>query len=98
MEGTIDAESKILLDYNLIKQVIMVYDHQVILNREDPMAAILMPFQTPVLTDGDPTSEILAEDIRRRLNAFCREHDLDAHVTKIRVWESGGCYAEVGPE
>lgn len=98
MEGTIDAESKILIDYNTIKQVVDVYDHQVILNREDPMVAALAPFQTPVLTDGDPTSEILAEDIRARLNGFCREHGMDARVTRVRVWESDGCYAEVDAE
>lgn len=95
MEGTIDATSKILLDYNIIKQVVEVYDHQVILNKDDPMVKALSPFQLPVLTDGDPTSELLAEDIRERLNRFCVEAGVDARVTKIRVWESDGCYAEV---
>ena len=98
MEGTIDAASKILIDYNSIKQVVDVYDHQVILNRDDPMVAALAPFQTPVLTDGDPTSEILAEDIRTRLNTFCREHNMDTRVCRVRVWESEGCYAEVDAE
>ena len=95
MEVTIDATSKILLDYNIIKQVVEVYDHQVILNKDDPMVKALSPFQLPVLTDGDPTSELLAEDIRERLNRFCGEAGVDARVTKIRVWESDGCYAEV---
>ena len=98
MDGTIDATSKILLDYNIIKQVVDVYDHQVILNREDPMVKALSPFQLPLLTDGDPTSELLAEDIRARLNRFCSEVGVDARVTKVRVWESEGCYAEVGAE
>ena len=88
MEGTIDATSKILLDYNIIKQVVEVYDHQVILNKDDPMVKAISPFQLPVLTDG-------AEDIRERLNRFCGEAGVDARVTKIRVWESDGCYAEV---
>ncbi len=95
MEGTIDATSKILIDYNIVKQVVEVYDHQVILNKDDPMAAAILPFQNPVLTNGDPTSELLAEDIRERLNGFCRENGMDAHVTRVRVWESDGCYAEV---
>lgn len=98
MEGTIDATSKILIDYNIIRQIVNTYDHQVILNREDPMVAALSPFQTAVLTDGDPTSELLAEDIRSRLNAFCLEHQMDVHVSRIRVWESDGCYAEVGAQ
>ncbi|MDU9375771.1 hypothetical protein McpSp1_03500 [Methanocorpusculaceae archaeon Sp1] len=98
MEGIIDATSKILIDYNIVKQVVEVYDHQVILNKDDPLAAAILPFQQPVLTNGDPTSELLAEDIRYRLNSFCRENNMDAHVTKVRVWESDGCYAEVDAE
>lgn len=95
MEGTIDPVSRILIDYNCIKHIVEVYDHQVILNREDPMAAAILPFQTPVLTDGDPTSELLASDIRTSLDGFCRDQGIDARVTKVRVWESDGCYAEV---
>ena len=96
MEGTIDATSKILLDYNIIKQVVEVYDHQVILNKDDPMVTALSPFQLPVLTDGDPPRELLAEDLRARLNRFCGEAGVDPQGAKLRVWESDGCYAEVG--
>jgi 6-pyruvoyltetrahydropterin/6-carboxytetrahydropterin synthase len=98
MEGMIDATSKILLDYDIIKQVVDVYDHQVILNRDDPIVKVLSPFQLPVLMDGDPTSELLATDIRERLNLFCNEADIDAWVMKVRVWESDSCYAEVNAE
>jgi len=98
MEGTIDATSKILLDYNIIRQVAEVYDHQVILNKNDPMVKALSPFQLPVLTDGDPTSELLAADIRARLNRSCGEAGANARVTRVRVWESDGCYAEVNAE
>ena len=95
MEGVPDAKSSILVDYNIIKNIINIDDHQVILNKDDPLVEAIAPFQTPVLTNGDPSSELLAEDIRSRLDAFCREHDMEAHVSKIRVWESDGCYAEV---
>jgi 6-pyruvoyltetrahydropterin/6-carboxytetrahydropterin synthase len=98
MEGTIDTTSKILLDYNIIKQVMEVYDHQVILNKDDPMIEALSSFQLPVLTNGDPTSELLATDIRERLSRFCSETGVDARVAKVRVWESDGCYAEVDAE
>jgi 6-pyruvoyltetrahydropterin/6-carboxytetrahydropterin synthase len=98
MEGTIDTTSKILLDYNIIKQVTEVYDHQVILNKDDPMIEVLSSFQLPVLTNGDPTSELLATDIRERLNRFCSETGVDARVVKVRVWESDSCYAEVNAE
>ena len=93
--GEIDETSKILIDYNIIKNIIEVFDHQVILNKDDPLAAVLAPFQKPVLTDGDPSSELLAADIRDRINQFCTEHRMNARVNKIRVWESDGCFAEV---
>ncbi|MDO5843561.1 MAG: 6-carboxytetrahydropterin synthase [Methanocorpusculum sp.] len=95
MEGTPAEQSKILIDYNIIKNIIDIYDHQVILNKDDPLVAAIAPFQTPVLTNGDPTSELIAEDIKNRLNKFCEEQKMSASVLKIRVWESEGCYAEV---
>ncbi|HJJ55420.1 MAG TPA: 6-carboxytetrahydropterin synthase [Methanocorpusculum sp.] len=95
MDGTIDSNTKILMDYNLIKEIISRYDHQVILNKEDPMSEALKQFQSPVLTDGDPTSELLAENIKDQINQFCKQSLITAHVSKIRVWESDGCYAEI---
>lgn len=95
MEGEPANQTKILIDYNIVKNIINIYDHQVILNKDDPLVAAIAPFQTPVLTNGDPTSELLAEDIMRRLNDFAKEHDMSARVVKIRVWESDGCYAEI---
>lgn len=98
MDGTPDGKTQILIDYNIIKNIVNVYDHQVVLNKDDPMVEALSRFQTPVLTNGDPTSERLAEDIRERLNTFCKENDMNARVVKLRVWESEGCYAEVFSE
>jgi len=96
--GEIEEKSKILIDYNIIKQIIDVYDHQIILNKDDPLVKAVAPYQTPVLTDGDPSSELIAEDIRNRINTFCRENNLTAKVSFVRVWESAGSYAEVGEE
>ena len=96
MTGEIEEKSKILIDYNSIKQIVDIYDHQIILNKDDPMVLAVAPFQQPVLTNGDPTSELIAEDIRDRLNIFAKENNLDAKVVKIRVWESEGSFAEVG--
>jgi len=95
MEGTPEKDSGILLDYNIIKDIINVYDHQVILNKNDPLVAVLSPFQTPVLTDEDPSSEVIAADMLKRINQYCKEKHLDARVKKIRLWESDGCYTEV---
>lgn len=96
MAGEIEEKSKILIDYNSIKHIVDVYDHQIILNKDDPLVSAVAPYQQPVLTNGDPSSELIAEDIRNRLNVFCRENKLNAKVVKIRVWESEGSYAEVG--
>ncbi|MDD1673765.1 MAG: 6-carboxytetrahydropterin synthase, partial [Methanomicrobiales archaeon] len=36
IEGKIDESTQILMDYNRIKEIIEQFDHQVILNEEDP--------------------------------------------------------------
>lgn len=95
IDGAIDSMSNILLDYNFVKQVVEIYDHQVILNKDDPMVKALSAFQRPVLTNGDPTSEQIAIDIRTQLDRFCENAGIDARVTRVRVWESENCYAEV---
>src|SRR5512136_2808111 len=67
LAGEPDAGTGILVDFNVIKEVIERFDHQVILNREDPMVACLEKFQPVVTTVGDPSSELLAGEIRRLL-------------------------------
>ncbi|HDR73025.1 MAG TPA: 6-carboxytetrahydropterin synthase [Methanoculleus sp.] len=94
MEGRVDETTRILVDYNCIKEVVRRFDHQVILNVDDPMIECLSRFQEVVTTDGDPTSELLAAVIAQAINDACRTQNLDARVTRIRVWESTSCYAE----
>ena|SRR5271157_2188985 len=95
IEGEPDATTCILLDYNVIKLAIGKYDHQIILNRDDPMAACIEKFQHVLTTPGDPTSELLARIFKDDLDAICRAQGIAAHVMKIRVWESPNCYAEI---
>jgi 6-pyruvoyltetrahydropterin/6-carboxytetrahydropterin synthase len=94
LRGEPDARTGILVDFNVIKEVIERFDHQVILNREDPMVACLAEFQPVVTTDGDPSSEHLAGEIRRLLDRECHLNGSGARVTRIRVWESDTCWAE----
>jgi 6-pyruvoyltetrahydropterin/6-carboxytetrahydropterin synthase len=94
LAGEPDARTGILVDFNVIKEVVERFDHQVILNREDPMVACLGQFQTVVTTDGDPSSETLAGEIRRLLDRECHPGGTGARVTRIRVWESDTCCAE----
>ena len=64
MEGEPDPATQILIDYSLIKQVIEKYDHQIILNRDDPMVPRIEEFHPVITTPGDPTSELIAAIIR----------------------------------
>jgi 6-pyruvoyltetrahydropterin/6-carboxytetrahydropterin synthase len=96
IEGEPDAKTQIVVDYNIIKEVVYRYDHRILLNEADPMAACIGQFQTVITTPGDPTSELLAVLLRDQLNEECRKQGAQASVKKIRVWESPGCYAELG--
>ncbi|NMB79310.1 MAG: 6-carboxytetrahydropterin synthase [Methanomicrobiales archaeon] len=95
MEGEPDPATQIMIDYSLIKQVINKYDHQIILNRDDPMVPRIREFHPVITTPGDPTSELIASLIRDDLYATCRDHGIKATVPKIRVWESPTSCAEL---
>ena len=95
VDGQVDPVTGILADYNMIRETIETYDHQVILNENDPMVACLTKFQPVITTPGDPTSELLAALIRARIDQACKSAGLDAPVVKIRVWESPTCFAEI---
>ena len=95
MEGEPDPETQILIDYSLIKQVIDKYDHQIILNIDDPMVLRIQEFHPVITTPGDPTSELMAAIIRDDLSTVCRDLGIKARVSKIRVWESPTACAEL---
>ena len=96
IEGETDSTTCILVDYNTIKDVLLRYDHQVILNEADPMVPCIRQFQDVITTPGDPTSELLAGEMRELINQACAMQQNPARVSRIRVWESGTCYAEIG--
>jgi 6-pyruvoyltetrahydropterin/6-carboxytetrahydropterin synthase len=95
MEGEPDPVTKILIDYSMIRKIVDKYDHQIILNQEDPMVPRIQEFHQVITTPGDPTSELMASLIRDDLRAFCREQGIKATVPKIRVWESPTAFAEL---
>jgi 6-pyruvoyltetrahydropterin/6-carboxytetrahydropterin synthase len=95
MEGEPDPVTQILIDYSMIKQVINKYDHQIILNQDDPMVPCIQKFNPVITTPGDPTSELIAVLIRDDLYAICREMGIKATIPKIRVWESPTSCAEL---
>jgi 6-pyruvoyltetrahydropterin/6-carboxytetrahydropterin synthase len=94
IEGTVDDTTKILMDYNAIKIIVDHFDHQIILNHDDPMVECISQFQEVITTPGDPTSELLAMLIRDMIQGYCQEQGTQAVVSRVRVWESPTCYAE----
>ncbi|MFA7562333.1 MAG: 6-carboxytetrahydropterin synthase [Methanoculleus sp.] len=94
IDGTADERTGIVLDYNTIKEVVGRFDHQVILNADDPMGACIEEFHPIVTTPGDPTSELLAVLIADMIDTEAAQQGYNARVAKIRVWESTTCYAE----
>jgi 6-pyruvoyltetrahydropterin/6-carboxytetrahydropterin synthase len=95
VEGEPNSRTNILIDYNTIKEIVGKYDHQTILNAEDPMVPYIEKFQPVITTPGDPTSELLALLIRQELYAYCKIHGIDVDIPRIRVWESPNSYAEL---
>ncbi len=95
MEGEPDPATKILIYYSMLKKIIDRYDHQIILNEEDPMVPRIREFHEVITTPGDPTSELMAGIIRDDIHTFCRDEGIRATVTKIRVWESPTAFAEL---
>nr|WP_319376912.1 6-carboxytetrahydropterin synthase [uncultured Methanoregula sp.] len=95
MEGEPNPATQIVIDYSLIKKIVNKYDHQIILNQDDPMVPRIREFHPVITTPGDPTSELIASIIREDLYAACRELGIKATVPKIRVWESPTSCAEL---
>jgi 6-pyruvoyltetrahydropterin/6-carboxytetrahydropterin synthase len=95
IRGEPDATTQILIDYNLIKLTIGKYDHQIILNCDDPMVPRIQEFHPVIITPVDPTSELIAVLIRNDLYAVCRDLGITATIPKIRVWESPTSCAEL---
>ncbi|MDD1705027.1 MAG: 6-carboxytetrahydropterin synthase [Methanoregula sp.] len=95
VEGEPERTTNILIDYNAIKEIVGKYDHQTILNADDPMAPCIEKFQRVITTPGDPTSELLALLLRNDLNTYCKEQGIDATIPRIKVWESPNSYAEL---
>jgi 6-pyruvoyltetrahydropterin/6-carboxytetrahydropterin synthase len=98
LEGSVDELSGILVDYNEIKAIVDRFDHQIILNENDPMVSCIGQFQSVITTSSDPTSEVLAHVLMDQINDHCAASDRSARVVRIRVWESDTCYAELSHE
>jgi 6-pyruvoyltetrahydropterin/6-carboxytetrahydropterin synthase len=74
-----------LMDYRSIKQYFKdLYDHMLILYKEDPLVEVLQYMVPITVLDSNPTAENLAVKIKQDLKAF-----------KVRIHESEDNFAEV---
>ena len=96
--GMTDKKTNILVDYNEIKKIIHRYDHEIILNENDPMVPRIQEFHPVVTTPGDPTSELLALLIRDAIEEKYADSGRNIIVDRIIVWESPTGYAELNNE
>jgi 6-pyruvoyltetrahydropterin/6-carboxytetrahydropterin synthase len=93
--GPLD-ELGMVVDFARIKEalegwILAHWDHRMILQRGDPMAAVLKEKGEPVFElDGPPTAEIMAAHL------FDVARDAGLPVTQVRVWESEASVAGYG--
>lgn len=95
IDGSVDEQTQILIDFNCIKNIVNHFDHQVILNENDPMVSCIQQYHEVVTTPADPTSEHLAAIMADMINQEAKQSGINANVKKIRIWESTSCYAEI---
>ncbi len=86
-------EQGMALDFVNLKDVVGKWiddelDHRVFLSKDDPVAHILLEVGEPVLlTDGNPTAELLAKMI------FEYVASQGLNVLKVEFWETKNCRA-----
>jgi 6-pyruvoyltetrahydropterin/6-carboxytetrahydropterin synthase len=103
-------------DYKALKTVVLRelerFDHAMLLAADDPQREVFAPFseRLVLLEDGDPTTEVLARHLFRRVAAAFRPgrevEDGGAtyrvpegvRVEAVRVWETATTWAEYGEE
>jgi 6-pyruvoyltetrahydropterin/6-carboxytetrahydropterin synthase len=94
---TVQSESLdnrgMVVDFAEIKQSVSqwiddMFDHRLILHKEDPLAPLLLERGEPVqVVDVNPT----AENIAKLIFDFCRS--LNFPVVEVRLWETPSCFA-----
>jgi len=101
-------------DYKVLKAVVLAelerFDHAMLLAADDPHRGAFAPFQERVvlLDEGDPTTEVLARHLFRRVAAAFRPGveivngaatyrvPEGVRVERVRVWETATTWGEYG--
>ncbi|MDD5704882.1 MAG: 6-carboxytetrahydropterin synthase [Kiritimatiellae bacterium] len=76
------------------------WDHAFCMNRDDPRFAQLQSaFGSHVtgFAGRDPTTEVLAEELYRRIEAELPGLGNGVRLRRVRVWETASCWAEYEP-
>jgi len=103
-------------DYKVLKAVVVAelerFDHAMLLAADDPHREVFAPFAERVvlLDEGDPTTEVLARHLFRRVAAAFRPGVEIANgaatyrvpegvrVERVRVWETATTWGEYGED
>ena len=87
-----------VVDFADIRDVVKTWiddnlDHRMILNREDPLVAVLTELgEAHYVIDANPTAENIAAHIHEMTSSD------SLHISEIRLWETPNSYATFTPE
>ncbi len=110
-------ENDMVCDYKVLKLVMSRelerFDHAMVLAADDPQREVFAPFAERVvlLPDGDPTTEVLARYLFRRVRDVFRPGTTvtgeggtvyrvpeGVRVASVKIWETSSTWAEYGDE
>lgn len=87
-----------VVDFTDIRDVVKTWiddnlDHRMILNREDPLVAVLTELgEAHYVIDANPTAENIAAHIHEMTSSD------SLYISEIRLWETPNSYATFTPE
>lgn len=84
-----------VIDFGEIKRIVNeMYDHKLVLHREDEWAAKMEKLGVPglVIVDFAPTSENMATDIALRIQKALKSLGCHAPKIQINLWETSSSY------
>lgn len=90
------------IDFGLVKEIVWAWiaahwDHNTLARSDDEtlIAAARMCGREPFMFECEPTAESIALELFAQTSALFKAVDENVHVTRIRVYETPNCWAEV---
>ena len=90
------ADNGMLLDFHIIDYIVKTYDHQLILNSEDPRLKMLEDAGETNLISfeaGNPTAENLAKQIATEIADEIESRDLSVVSIQVTIYEEADASA-----